>query len=274
MELYKQRYRWRILLALFGMVIITITSFYSYFLAQELADKEVKSVKLFALALEEAYKNDDLDANMILIDQIIQNNTVPIVTEDENGDLEGYNYKESLEFDQEFLAKQKRKSINRGFEPIEGTGYSRYIYLNNSRLYNLIRLYPLVQFILVAIFILLGYLVFSASRREEQNRVWAGMAKETAHQLGTPISAIIAWLEHLKLDENTNESQLEIINELANDVDRLNLVADRFSKIGSAPNLERCRFWRSACSFMPNHNWHITSQLGHFIHVPRWIAQY
>jgi len=96
----------------------------------------------------------------------------------------------------------------------------------------------LVQVFLVAIFILLGYLVFSASRREEQNRVWAGMAKETAHQLGTPISAILGWIEMLKVDENISPDQLEIVGELTNDVDRLNLVADRFSKIGSEPKLE------------------------------------
>ena len=238
MELYKSRSTWRILLALFGMIIVIITSFYSYYLAKELGDKEVKSVTLYALALEEAYKNSDLNANMILMDQIIQNNTVPIVMESEEGVLEGYNYKPEQENDQEFLQKQKEKSIKRGFTPIEGSGYSSIIYLNNSKLYSLIRLYPLVQFFLVAIFILLGYLVFSASRREEQNRVWAGMAKETAHQLGTPISAILAWIEHLKMDENISESQLEIVGELVNDVDRLNLVADRFSKIGSEPKLK------------------------------------
>ncbi|WP_235298765.1 sensor histidine kinase [Portibacter marinus] len=238
MELYKSRSKWRILLAIFGMIIVVITSFYSYFLANQLGEKELKSVKLFALALDEAYANEDLNADLKLVDQIIRNNTVPVVLEDEEGNLEGSNYPEEKLLDQEFLKKQVEKS-KRNFEPIQGTGYSRVIYLNYSRLYNLIRLYPLVQFLLVAIFILLGYLVFSASRREEQNRVWAGMAKETAHQLGTPISAILGWLEMLKVDENITENQIEIIGELTNDVDRLNLVADRFSKIGSEPKLER-----------------------------------
>ncbi|GLR17838.1 sensor histidine kinase [Portibacter lacus] len=238
MELYKSRSKWRILLAIFGMIIVVITSFYSYYLAQQLGEKELKSVKLFALALSEAYENDDLNADFTIVDEIIKNNTVPIVLEDEDGALEGYNFPEEKLLDQEFLIKQIEKSKNRGFDPIQGSGYSRIIYLNYSRLYTLIRLYPIVQFLLVAIFILLGYLVFSASRREEQNRVWAGMAKETAHQLGTPISAIIGWLEHLKIDENITTDQLEILDELANDVDRLNLVADRFSKIGSEPKLK------------------------------------
>jgi len=81
--------------------------------------------------------------------------------------------------------------------------------------------------------------VFNSSRKAEQNRVWAGMAKETAHQLGTPISAIIAWIEHLKLLNEGQEEQLEIVEELRNDVTRLELVADRFSKIGSEPDLKR-----------------------------------
>jgi signal transduction histidine kinase len=220
------------------MIIVIITSFYSYYLATQLAEKELKSVRLFSLALEEVYANEDLNASVAIPNEIIKNNTVPIVLENEEGDLEGFNYPEDKLLDQDFLKKQVEKSKKR-FDPINGTGYSRVIYLNYSRLYNLIRLYPLVQVSLVAIFIFFGYLVFSASRREEQNRVWAGMAKETAHQLGTPISAILGWLEHLKIDDNITNDQLEILAELNNDVDRLNLVADRFSKIGSEPKLDR-----------------------------------
>lgn len=222
------------------MIIVIITSFYSYYLAQQLGEKELKSVKLFAIALKEVYNEDaDLNADVALQNEVIQNNTVPVILENQDGVLEGHNYPEEKENDQEYLKKQVQKSLNNGFEPISGTGYSSVIYLNYSPLYNLIRLYPLVQFLLVSIFILLGYLVFSASRREEQNRVWAGMAKETAHQLGTPISAIIGWLEMLKVDEKITSDQLDIIGELNNDVDRLNLVADRFSKIGSEPKLDQ-----------------------------------
>ena len=84
----------------------------------------------------------------------------------------------------------------------------------------------------------MGYLGLSSARQAEQNRVWVGMAKETAHQLGTPISAIVAWIEHLRGMSINRPDQLEILDELTNDVARLDLIADRFSKIGSAPNLE------------------------------------
>jgi signal transduction histidine kinase len=101
-----------------------------------------------------------------------------------------------------------------------------------------LRYFPFVQFVLIAAFVAFGYMGFSSARRAEQNRVWVGMAKETAHQLGTPISAIVAWIEHLKLIREPDEEVQEVVGELRNDVSRLELIADRFSKIGSAPKLE------------------------------------
>ncbi len=242
MELYKQRSRWRILLAIFGMIIVVITSFYSYYLAKNVADRELKSVKLLGMATTEINTNLDLEADFRLPFEIVENNTVPLIVEDEKGDLTGYNYG-SNDNDPDFLERQKEKLLKRGVVPIEGTGYAKFIYFENSKLYNSIRFYPLVQISLVAIFILFGYMVFSSSRREEQNRVWAGMAKETAHQLGTPISGILGWIEHLKMDENVTPTQLEIVDELTHDVERLNLVADRFSKIGSTPKLEKANIF-------------------------------
>ena len=93
-------------------------------------------------------------------------------------------------------------------------------------------------------FIALGYYLFNAARRGEQNRVWAGMAKETAHQLGTPISAIIAWIEFLKESNEERPDQLEVIGELRSDVERLELIADRFSKIGATPELEKANVYQ------------------------------
>ena len=238
MELYKSRSSWTIMLALFGLIIIVITSFYSYYLAKNLADKEQNSVELIAQALDQTLNSDVTNQeNLILQGQIIQFNTVPIVLSYPGQSLKGNNFGIEKDTNQVFLQKQIDKSLAKGFEPIIGGGYS--IYLNHSKLYNLIRIYPFIQFFLVTIFIFLGYLVFSASRKDEQSKVWAGMAKETAHQLGTPITAILAWLEHLKLDSHTSADQLDIIHELENDVERLDLIADRFSKIGSKPRLEQ-----------------------------------
>jgi signal transduction histidine kinase len=112
------------------------------------------------------------------------------------------------------------------------------IYYTDSHNLKLLKYYPIFQFILIALFIVFGYLGFNSTRRNEQNRVWVGMAKETAHQLGTPIAAIMGWIEHLKMNHEEDEMTQEIVKELENDVQRLSLVADRFSKIGSEPELE------------------------------------
>jgi signal transduction histidine kinase len=90
---------------------------------------------------------------------------------------------------------------------------------------------------LLGAFVAIGYISINNARRAEQNRVWVGMAKETAHQLGTPISAIIGWIEHLRETKGDDPGQMEVLQEMQNDVDRLDLIADRFSKIGSAPSL-------------------------------------
>ena len=90
----------------------------------------------------------------------------------------------------------------------------------------------MLQFLLLAGFVAIGYLGFSSSRRAEQNQVWVGMAKETAHQLGTPISAIMGWIDHLKDMYGSDEYMLDVVGELQKDTGRLELIADRFSKIG------------------------------------------
>ena len=105
------------------------------------------------------------------------------------------------------------------------------VYFDDSKILTLLRYYPLFQFILIAFFVGFGYMVFSAARRSEQNQVWVGMAKETAHQLGTPISSLQGWVEVLK-EEGSNPA---ITVELEKDINRLKLVSDRFGKIGSIP---------------------------------------
>jgi hypothetical protein len=111
----------------------------------------------------------------------------------------------------------------------------QYIYYQDSFLLTQLKYYPYVQFIVIGLFSLIAYTLFSTSRDSEQNQVWVGMAKETAHQLGTPLSSLMAWVEYFK----TKEMAPEIIVELEKDVKRLETITERFSKIGSAPKLER-----------------------------------
>ncbi len=113
-----------------------------------------------------------------------------------------------------------------------------YIYYTDSFLLSQLKIYPYIQFIIIGIFIVGAYMMFSISRRSEQNKVWLGMAKETAHQLGTPLSSMIAWVEILKFQDDPSGQSRMIGEEIEKDVMRLKLIADRFSKIGSEPRLE------------------------------------
>ena len=108
-----------------------------------------------------------------------------------------------------------------------------YIFYKGSFLLTQLTYYPIVQLAIMAFFLLVGYLMFSTARRSEQNQVWVGLAKETAHQLGTPLSSMIAWMEIMKMDGQQNEA----LTELSKDVDRLEKITERFSKIGSIPKL-------------------------------------
>ncbi len=119
---------------------------------------------------------------------------------------------------------------------VELTGKVKsYIFYKDSYLLTRLRYYPYVQFFIIGLFLLIAYLMFSTTRKAEQNQVWMGMAKETAHQLGTPLSSLMAWMEILKMKQGDNETT----EELKKDIDRLETIAERFSKIGSPPKLEK-----------------------------------
>ena len=129
------------------------------------------------------------------------------------------------------------KISNKPLEFDLGDGKKHYVYYSNSLLLKQLKAFPYIQFFLFSLLIGVAYLGFSNSRREEQNRVWVGMAKETAHQLGTPISSLAAWIDYMKevpVEEQDNE---QFIAEVEKDVNRLGLIAERFSKIGSKPDL-------------------------------------
>ena len=238
-DIYRQRSYLKIILAIAGFLILIITLIYSNYLARRLAENESKNAFLFKEALDFITTNEDYNLSLSLQDTIVRSFPLPVIFKMEDGFLEGWNFADTAVTDQKFLQKKINEFIDSGLKPLESTGYSSQIYYFNSPLLTYIKYYPIVQIFLVGSYIGLAYFFFNASRRSEQNRVWAGMAKETAHQLGTPISAMLAWLEHMRDINQDNDEQLEIIGELEKDVERLNLVADRFSKIGSSPVLER-----------------------------------
>jgi len=236
MDIYDKKSLWKWYLAIAGVVIIAISMVYTSYVANQLAKEERKNVENWGIALAELNAGEQ-DA-FILHGKILEGNvTIPILLVGETGKIEGNrNFGENLEDDDPILLAELEQMIASEVEPIQ-VGAQK-IYAKPSTLIRLLKYFPIVQIILIAAFIAFGYLGFSAARRGEQNRVWAGMAKETAHQLGTPISAIIGWIEHLKMMHEDKEDTQEVLHELTNDVKRLDLIADRFSKIGSDPTLE------------------------------------
>lgn len=238
-DIYKQRNNWKIILGIVGGVILIITMLYSNYLAQNLERNELKNAQLYRDALDFTFTNQDLNSDFQIQDYILENFSQPMIFKDENGIYVAANFSndEKLNKDQEILKKMVKEHVENGGKALMGVGYAAEIYVFNTPLLDYIRLYPYLQLVLVGAFIGLGYFLFNSSKRAEQNRVWAGMAKETAHQLGTPISAIMGWVSHLK-DSYANDNNIQDIStELERDVEKLNLIADRFSKIGSAPDL-------------------------------------
>ena len=231
---------WRTGLALVAIVIVSGTIFYSKYLANKIAQEERQKVAEWVEA-SKFLINSPSDADTKLPLKIIQNNAdIPIiVTNEKDSIVEHINLDTvKLASDENYLSRklQSLKSINDPIvwvDPIDSTRINRYYYGHTSLL-NEVRYYPIIQLLIVGLFIIITLVALRSSYRSVQNQVWAGMAKETAHQLGTPVSSLEGWVEMLK--ENPENQKIAI--ELDKDVNRLRLVSDRFGKIGSTPQLE------------------------------------
>ncbi len=132
--------------------------------------------------------------------------------------------------------------MSSNYKPIvvedEGVVLSKF-YFTHSALIDRLQLFPLIEIVVIATFIIFGYIAFSNIRKSEESKVWVGMAKEAAHQLGTPLSSLLAWIEIMKYNKDNPKAISETLSEMENDVNRLNMIATRFSKIGSIPELTR-----------------------------------
>ncbi|MBK6932578.1 MAG: HAMP domain-containing histidine kinase [Saprospirales bacterium] len=245
MDIYTRKSQWKWYLAAGGIAIIIISLLYTKYLADRLVERENQQAQQFAEAMRQVARTDvDLNCDFTLPGRIIEENTtVPVVVLNETFKIEYYRNIDNRNFDTMPIA-EVRKALDRMIADGADTiiinvppDIHKTLIYGHSNLLALLQWYPFIQFILIAVFIAFGYMGFSASRRAEENKVWLGMAKETAHQLGTPITAILGWVEALKAANDDNPVNQEMLDELRNDVTRLELVADRFSKIGSQPEL-------------------------------------
>jgi len=243
--------KWVVLIA---SVLISVGSiYYTNVLVDQLKKRERQQVELFARALEytaNSTAESSSDINFIAQEIVYQNTSIPIILLD-GGSGAIINYR-NIQLNQtwkkerkdEFLQKELNKMKN-AYEPVEvplrdpETGETfgiNYVYYRNSFLLTQLTTYPYIQLSVIAIFAFIAYLAFNYSKVAEQNRVWVGLAKETAHQLGTPLSSLMAWVEVLRDDPNIKNK--EIVTELEKDIAKLTIVTERFSSIGSIPSLK------------------------------------
>jgi signal transduction histidine kinase len=239
--MFRQLFSWRIGLALIAIIIVSGTVFYSQYLARKIAADERNKVSVWVQSLKTRATTTDESAINLTNVITSENKDIPIIETDENDNPSG----QGLNLDSSLLKEDtgylrtkvaEFKTEHEGIELVISKSpliINKYYY-GDSKLLQAIRYYPLIQLLIVALFIIITLIAIATRNKSTQNQVWAGLAKEAAHQLGTPISSLQGWIEILK-ESPGNE---KIATEMIKDIDRLELVSDRFGKIGSIPQLE------------------------------------
>jgi two-component sensor histidine kinase len=240
LDFYNKKRRWKILLLLLAMAIGAGAFFYTSWLIKNMAIEERKSVELWAEATQKL-ASTDINSNQditFLNNIIVRNTTIPIIITDSLDHIldNGFRNIRINDSNKDKVLANELLKMKEHNEPITITiseHEKQYLYYRDSVLLQNLKFYPIVQFGVIFLFILIAYFAFSSSRKAEQNQVWVGMSKETAHQLGTPISSLMAWVELLKM-HNIDEN---LVQEFEKDTQRLQKITERFSKIGSVPEL-------------------------------------
>ena len=252
MDIYSKQQKWKFALIGFAIIIGISSLFVTNTLVRELKSEERKKLELWAHATKHLISLTGEGDYSLAIKVISENNNIPVILVDacdsilENRNFQIYTKVDSFFLNiglfktQEITPKFLREELNiikeSGDEPIEINiiGDKQWIYYKDSALLNRLRFYPIYQLGFIGLFMFIAYFMFSASRRSEQNKVWAGMAKETAHQIGTPLSSLMAWTELLKEKEGNEQ----MVTEMEKDIKRLETITERFSKIGSKSELQ------------------------------------
>ncbi|QIL76406.1 sensor histidine kinase [Hymenobacter sp. HDW8] len=244
LPIYDQKSRIKLVVLAGALLIAAATVIYTNILVGRLSEREQQQIDLYAKAQRYIISTEE-ETNLVFVqEQIIDaNTTIPIIFTDDQGNIQGtknidlpkgISEEASIQFLRERIEKMKAQH-----PPIVveyAAGLRNYIYYQDSVLLTQLRYYPLVQLAIIACLGVIAYFAFSYSRRAEQNRVWVGLAKETAHQLGTPLSSLMAWHTYLKESERFRDEP--IVEELGKDVRRLEIITERFSNIGSVPVLK------------------------------------
>ena len=234
------------------LVILSIIFSIGYvnIIINDIKEREKNTIELYASSIEYlANYENDINTDFLIQKIVIRNKSIPVIITDKNDKIiDSKNIK--LKDEHNLLGKEeflnKELSLMKGNnEPIkiylknendEIIDY-QFIYYKNSELLNILSLFPYVQISIIIILSIIFYLIFSYSNKAEKNKIWVGLAKETAHQLGTPLSSLIGWLEYIK-SKKIFKLKPEIISEIEKDIKRFTIITERFSNIGSKPKLE------------------------------------
>lgn len=225
--------RWVIIIASFIIVSLIMWNTYSFF--QIFKNEERVKMEHWALA-QKKINSDDINVDLELPLALIQNPRIPIVLALNDSIIDTNGIDESVIKDKEQLERyiMKLKSQNNPIVMKVSSDKTQYLYYGDSDLLNKLKYYPVALLLIIFLFGAVVYNFYKSTKMATQNKLWAGMAKETAHQIGTPLSSLIGWLEIMKAD-NVDETT---ISEIEKDINRLQTITDRFSKIGSEPILE------------------------------------
>ena len=230
----------RNLLVLLALLIAGGALFFANNLTRRLAEEEKKKVELIRQALEIVVKETD-DFPLLAFTVIHSNTTIPLINTDAEDHIISYNNIDTTGMqnhaDLEVYLNDQLKRLKAMHKPVGiriDNKNKQYVYYGESALLKQLRYFPFVLLLILFVFLVMVVVYVSSSNRRIQDRVWVGMSKETAHQLGTPLNSLVAWLELLKSEQGNST----IITEMHKDINRLQLIADRFSKIGSQPQLQ------------------------------------
>jgi signal transduction histidine kinase len=238
LKIYRRRSKWNILLFLFAILIGVSSLVYTQFLVRNLKAEERKKVEIWAEATRRINLADTTQDLEFLFSIIENNNTVPVILTDENDSIIDSRNVDPGKTGKAVLHGTKLERMKGYNQPIIidlGGGFTNRIYYKDSIILSQLIYYPFVQMGLIVLFIIVSYIALSSSRKAQQNQVWVGMSKETAHQLGTPTTSLSGWVEILQ----NNHPEVPFTKELSLDVKRLEKVTERFSRIGSKPQLTK-----------------------------------
>ena len=241
----------KFLLLLIASLIAIATLAYTNNVVKQLQEREKRIATLYAKGLEYIAQSNEPEKDYTFIfENIIQEIDFPLILTDaqNNFDVDNLTQIRNVEIDTNLSREEKIKFITDLIKKMDETHppilvtYADTIVLSkihygDSKLVEELRYYPYVQLLIAAAFILLAYIGFSYVKKNENSKIWVGLSKETAHQLGTPLSSLMGWIELLKINSNDPDKVNDLISEIENDLERLKKVADRFSKIGSTPEM-------------------------------------